>query len=165
MTLVSVVKDVSVIWEFFSHLDNIINIITSSPKRIAELQTTKRNEIEHMLAIGERDSGRRANQIGNLQQSGATRWSSHYESIKSLIDMYAATCKMFEYLSDHSLNERSKADGRRIYKNMTSSEFVFVLHLMHKIMRITDALCQILQRKSQNILIAITFVFTTKTLL
>ena len=42
-----------------------------------------------MLAIGERDFGYGANQIGNLQRSGATCWSSHYEFIKSLIDMYA----------------------------------------------------------------------------
>ena len=93
LTLVFATKDVNVIWEFFSHLDNVVNIITSSPKRIAELQTAQRNEIEHMLAIGERDSRRGANQIGNLQRSGATRWSSHYESVKSLIDIYAATCK------------------------------------------------------------------------
>ena len=52
LTLVSAAKDVSVIWEFFSHLDNVVNIITSSPKRIAELQTAQRNESEHMLAIG-----------------------------------------------------------------------------------------------------------------
>ena len=51
LKLVSTAKDVSVIWEFFSHLDNVVNIITSSPKRIAELQTAQRNEIEHMLAI------------------------------------------------------------------------------------------------------------------
>ena len=39
LTLVSTVKDVNVIWEFFSRLDNVVNIITSSPKRIVELQT------------------------------------------------------------------------------------------------------------------------------
>ena len=71
--MVSAAEDVSVIWEFFSHLDNVVNIITSSPKRIAELRIAQRNEIEHMLAIGERDSGRGANQIGNLQRSGVTR--------------------------------------------------------------------------------------------
>ena len=42
-----------------------------------------------MLAIRERDFGHEANQIGNLQRSEVTRWSSHYESIKNLIDMYA----------------------------------------------------------------------------
>ncbi|XP_073137820.1 uncharacterized protein [Henckelia pumila] len=41
LTLVSAAKDVSVIWEFFSHLDNIVNIVTSSTKRIAELHTAQ----------------------------------------------------------------------------------------------------------------------------
>ena len=41
-----------------------------------------------MLAIEERDFGHGANQIGNLQRSRATCWSSHYKFIKSLIDMY-----------------------------------------------------------------------------
>ncbi|XP_042432588.1 zinc finger MYM-type protein 1-like [Zingiber officinale] len=165
LTLVSAAKDVSVIWEFFSHLDNIVNIVTSSTKRIAELHTAQRNEIEHMLAIGERDSGSGANQIGNLQWAGASRWSSHYDSVKNLIGMYAATCKVFEVLSDYSPNGRAKAEVRGIYRNMASFEFVFILHLMHKIMRTTDTLCQILQRKSQDILTAITFVSTTKTIL
>ncbi|XP_022897843.1 uncharacterized protein LOC111411555 [Olea europaea var. sylvestris] len=42
------------------------------------------------------------NDIGNLQRAGGTRWSSHFSSVKSLIDMYAVTCKVLEYLSDHS---------------------------------------------------------------
>ncbi|XP_074567177.1 uncharacterized protein LOC141823867 [Curcuma longa] len=165
LTLVSAAKDVNVIWEFFSHLDNIINIVTSSTKRIAELHAAQRNEIEYMLAIGECDSGSGANQIGNLQRAGTTRWSSHYDSVKSLIGKYAATCKVFEVLSDHSPNGRAKAEVRGIYRNMASFEFVFILHLMHKILRTTDTLCQILQRKSQDILTAITFVSTTKTIL
>ena len=121
-------------------MNNVVTIITSSPKHIVELQTAQRNEIEHMSVIGEHDSGCGVNQIGNLQQSGTTRWSSHYESIKSLIDIYAATCKVFKYLSDHSPNERSKAKVRGVYKNIASFEFVFILT-------------------------AITFVSTTKTLL
>ncbi|XP_075521436.1 uncharacterized protein LOC142554657 [Primulina tabacum] len=116
LTLVSAAKDVSVIWEFFSHLDNIVNIVTSSTKRIAELHTAQRNEIEYMLSIGERDSGSGANQIGNLQRAGATRWSSHYDSVKSLIGMYTATCKVFEVLSDYSPNGRVKAEVRGIYR-------------------------------------------------
>ncbi|XP_073051207.1 uncharacterized protein [Primulina eburnea] len=165
LALVSAAKDVSVIWEFFSHLDNIVNIVTSSTKRIAELHTAQRNEIEYMFSIGERDSGSGANQIGNLQRAGATRWSSHYDSVKSLIGMYTATCNVFEVLSDYSPNGRVKAEVQGIYRNMASFEFVFILHLMHKIMRTTDTLCQILQRKSQDILTAITFVTTTKTCL
>ena len=68
-------------------MDNVVNIITFSPKDIVELQTAQRNKIEHMLTIGECDSGCGVNQLGNLQWSKATRWSSHYESVKCLIDM------------------------------------------------------------------------------
>ncbi|XP_052209257.1 uncharacterized protein LOC127812770 [Diospyros lotus] len=165
LTLVSAARDVDVIWKFFSHLDNIINIITSSPKRVTELQAAQRKEVERMLAIGERESVSGANQVGNLQQSGSTRWSSHYDSTKSLIDMYNATCKVFEYLSVHFSKGRSRAETISAYKQLKSFDFVFSLHLMHNIMRITDVLCQTLQRKSQDILAAIKFVSTTKTLL
>ncbi|XP_022856185.1 zinc finger MYM-type protein 1-like [Olea europaea var. sylvestris] len=161
LVLVYVAKEVDVIWEFFSHLDNIINIITSSPKRVTELQYAQRIEIEHMLAIGERESGSGANQVGNLQRLGATRWSSHYESIKSLIDMYNATCAVFENLSVHCPNGKSQGEVRGTYKQMKSFDFVFSLHLMHTIMRITYVLCQALQRKSQDILIAMRFISTT----
>ncbi|XP_052203196.1 uncharacterized protein LOC127808670 [Diospyros lotus] len=101
LALISAAKDVSVIWEFFSHLDNVINIINSSSQRISELQNAQRKEVEHMLSIGERESGSGANQIGNLQCAGTTRWSSHYDSVKSMISMYSATCKVLEYLKVH----------------------------------------------------------------
>ncbi|XP_052193863.1 uncharacterized protein LOC127802196 [Diospyros lotus] len=165
LTLVSTARDVDVIWQFFSHLDNIINIITSSPKRVPELQATQRKEVERMLAIGERDSRSGANQVDNLQRSGSTRWSSHYDSTKSLIDVYNATCKVFQYLSVHFLKGRSRAETIGAYKQLKSFDFVFSLHLVHSIMRITDVLCQTLQRKSQDILAAIKFVSTTKTLI
>ncbi|XP_073294543.1 uncharacterized protein [Primulina huaijiensis] len=164
LTLVSATKDVSVIWEFFSNLDNIDNIVTSSTKRIAELHDAQINEIKNLLASGERDSGTGANRIGNLQRAGATCWSSHYESVRSLISMYSATCKVFEVLS-HSPNGRANSEVLGIYRNMKNFEFVFILHLMHKIMRTTDTPCRILQRKTHDILATITFVTTTITIL
>ncbi|XP_073138886.1 uncharacterized protein [Henckelia pumila] len=158
-------KDVRDIWDFFSHLDNVVNMVTSSPKRICELQSTQRREIENLLEIGELDSGRGAHQISNLQQAGATRWSSHYDSVKSLIDMYGATCKVLEHLSEHSPNTSSQAEVGGIYKNITNFEFVFVLHFMRRTLAITDVLCQVLQKKSQDILTAMRFVYTTKNFL
>lgn len=150
---------------FFSHSNNVVNVITSSPKRVSQSQAAQRREIEKLLATRELNSERGANQIGNLQRAGTTRWSSHYDSVKSLIGKYVSTCQVFEYLIEHSLNERSKAEVRGIYRNMASFEFVFILHLMHKIMRITNAFCQILQRKTQDVLNAITFITTTKSIL
>ncbi|XP_022854958.1 zinc finger MYM-type protein 1-like [Olea europaea var. sylvestris] len=131
LVLVYTAKEVDVIWEFFSHMDNIINIITSSPKRVTELQSAQRIEIELMLAIGERESGSGANQVGNLQRSGETRWSSHCDSIKSLIDIYNSTCAVFENLSVHCPNGKSRGEVRDI---LTAVRFVFTTtKLLHKL--------------------------------
>ncbi|XP_073153092.1 uncharacterized protein [Henckelia pumila] len=105
-----------------------------------------------MLEIGECDFGSGANQIGNLQRAGATRWSSHYDLVKSFIGMYSANCKFFEVFSENSPNRRAKAEVRGIYRNIARFEYVFIFHLMHKIIRTTDTLCQIIPRKSQDIL-------------
>ena len=81
---------------FFSKLTTIIILISASPKRHTELHYAQAIEIAHMVATGERETGRRANQIGNLHRSGTTRWSSHFDSICSLIDMYDATIIVLE---------------------------------------------------------------------
>ncbi|XP_075521376.1 uncharacterized protein LOC142554597 [Primulina tabacum] len=48
---------------------------------------------------------------------------------------------------------------------MKSFDFIFILHLMHKIMWITNLLCRALQEKSLDILSAMDYVSTTRTLL
>ncbi|XP_074291590.1 uncharacterized protein LOC141618392 [Silene latifolia] len=48
---------------------------------------------------------------------------------------------------------------------MTSFEFVFILHLMKKILEVSDLLSRALQRKSQDIINSLQLVETTKTLL
>ncbi|XP_052198053.1 uncharacterized protein LOC127804963 isoform X2 [Diospyros lotus] len=114
LALISAAKDVSVIWEFFSHLDNVIKIINYSSQCISELQSAQRKEVEHMLSIGEHESGSGANQIGNLQRAGATRWGSHYDSVKSIINMYSATCKVLEYLKVHCPKASSRAEKKSL---------------------------------------------------
>ncbi|CAN1350334.1 hypothetical protein LINPERPRIM_LOCUS42127 [Linum perenne] len=55
-----------------------------------------------MLANGELESGRGANQMTSLQRAGTTRWSSHLHSVDSMIQMYGATSDVLE---DHQLSE------------------------------------------------------------
>ncbi|XP_022868772.1 uncharacterized protein LOC111388322 [Olea europaea var. sylvestris] len=132
-------EQMAIILRFVNDLDNVINMITSSPKRINELKSSqkKKKEIEHLLEIGERETGSGANQNGNLQRAEGSCWSSHYNFVKSLIDIYAATCKVLEYLSDHSPN------NVRNYRCALSSP----------------------SEKTQDILTAMRFVHTTKTII
>ena len=77
-------------------MTTIIDLISASLTRHIELHDAQAIEITHMVTTGERETGRGANQIDNLHRSGTTRWSSHFDSICSLINMYGATIIVLE---------------------------------------------------------------------
>jgi hypothetical protein len=129
---------------FFSKLTTIINLISASLKRHTELHNAQAIEIAHMIATREREIGRRANQISNLHQSGTTRWSSHFDSICSLIDMYGATITVLESMVQEGSSNSIHGEVGGCLIVMKSFEFIFILYLMHKIMGITDLICQAL---------------------
>ncbi|XP_075521547.1 uncharacterized protein LOC142554755 [Primulina tabacum] len=160
----AVEKEVS-IWLFFSKLNSICNLIHASPKRHGELHSAQRIEVVHMVATGERDTSRGCNQIGNLLRPGKTRWSSNFDSLCSMIDMYSSVITVLENMvNDGASNSiRGEASGALIV--MKSFDFIFILHLMHKIMGITNLFSRALQEKSLDILSAMDYVSTTKTLL
>ncbi|CAN1823706.1 Zinc finger MYM-type protein 1 [Linum perenne] len=80
---------------------NVINLVKSSPKRTTELIEAHQRDLDFMLANGELESGRGANQMTSLQRAGTTRWSSHLHSVDSMIQMYGATCDVLEELNEN----------------------------------------------------------------
>ncbi|CAN1269428.1 hypothetical protein LINPERPRIM_LOCUS13580 [Linum perenne] len=59
-----------------------------------------------MLESGELETGKGANQSTSLQRAGATRWSSHFFSVDSMIKMFAATCEVLQEYQLSELNSR-----------------------------------------------------------
>jgi hypothetical protein len=59
-----------------------------------------------------------------------------------------------------TLSQREEVDSA--YEVLTSFEFVFILHLMKKIMELIYKLCQVLQYKTQDILIAMRLISSIK---
>ncbi|XP_074321977.1 uncharacterized protein LOC141659119 [Apium graveolens] len=151
------------IWELFSMLSHIVNIVTGSSKRLLELHTAYGIEVDNFVASGERETGRGLNRIGNLQRSGSTRWSSHFNYICSLIDKFGSITTLLENIKNCSSSSNSvRGEARGSLKALKSFDFIFVLYLMHKIMGLTDLLCRALQSKSIDILNAMDLVATTK---
>ncbi|XP_060968719.1 uncharacterized protein LOC133036221 [Cannabis sativa] len=68
-----------------------------------------------------------------------------FTKLNSIVNIVGASCKRNE--------------------SLTSFEFVFILHLMKKILEISNILCQALQLQSQDILNAMHLVSSTKTLI
>nr|XP_023922400.1 zinc finger MYM-type protein 1-like [Quercus suber] len=165
LALVTASREVKDVHQFFDHLVNIINIVVGSSKRNDELQHAQSEQVENMIASNEIETGRGANQIGTLQRAGETRWGSHFQSICSLINMFDATCKVINTISEEGANYKQRGDAEGAYQVLTSFEFILILHLMKEIMGITNVLCQALQQRSQDLLNAMHLVSTTKSLI
>ncbi|KAK9743488.1 hypothetical protein RND81_03G242900 [Saponaria officinalis] len=151
LALIAASRYVISVYQFFSKLTFIVNIITSSAKRHDQLQAAHLAEIERLLELEELENGKGNNQIGTVKRVGDTRWGSHFGSLNSLLNMYNASCSMLQtVIKEGKGAQRGEAD--KAYDDMTSFEFVLVLHIMIQILGITNDLCQALQRKSQDIL-------------
>jgi hypothetical protein len=164
LALVAASREAKYVHQFFVHLTSIINIDVGSSKCHAEFQSFQVVEIENKTTSNEIETRRRANQIGNLQQPRDTRWSSHIQSVCSLIRLFHPTCSVLEIISK-GINYAQHGDAKVAYMVLTSFEFVLILHLMKQVMGFTNSLCQALQQNSQDILNAMTVVSTTKLLL
>ena len=102
------------------------------------------------------------NQEQCLQRLGDTRWSSHYKTLKSLVDLFPTVVKVLEFVEeeDKDRTNRDQALGLLVY--FQSFDFVFYLHLMLTILIITNTLSLALQRKDQDIVNAIKCVKSTR---
>jgi hypothetical protein len=164
--LVAASREVHEVHNFFQNANFIINVVSVSPKRNAELLANQAAEITREIELGELDTGRGANHIGSLQRPGDTRWSSHYRSILSLTKMFAATISVLRSIAnDRSVTRYSRGDAAGALKIIVTFDFVFVLLMMEKIMKVTNVLCQTLQKKDIDIINAIGCVCDTKELL
>ncbi|XP_023745466.1 uncharacterized protein LOC111893639 [Lactuca sativa] len=162
--LVAASQGVVALQKFFTRLSFVINVVGASSKRTDQHRDAQAEEIAYKISIDELETGRGLNQIGTLQRAGDTRCSSHRKSVLSLIKMFSPTCEvLLKIIKDGTGSIKGDVDSA--YEAITTFEFIFVLHLEKEIMKITDLLCQSLQRQSQDICNALRLVASTKLLL
>ena len=97
-----------------------------------------------MNANNEIKTKKGANQLGTLQRDGNTRWSSHFQSIYSLLRMFNADCSAINTIFKEGGNYSQCGDAEAAYMTLNSFEFIFILYLMKKLMGITYILCRAL---------------------
>ena len=159
-------REVSLVHQFFSNLSFIINVIVTSPKRLDELHANKGAKVEFLLSISELQTSKGLNQIGTLKRAGDTRWSSHLQSIRSLITMFKSSISVLENISfDKTCKFSQRGDADAALNLLISYDFVFIAHLMIEILQNVNTLYQALQQKSQNIVSVLKLVSTTKRVL
>ncbi|XP_027148735.1 uncharacterized protein LOC113749245 [Coffea eugenioides] len=125
-------QEVIPVEQFFTYLSLLINLISSSCKRVDQLRVARAARITELIAIDELET--------------------EYKDIcYVLIDV-------INY--GNTSTQRSEAD--RVYDFMTSFDFVLVMHMMRDILGFAQVLSQALQCKFQDILNAFKLVSVTK---
>ncbi|KDO46461.1 hypothetical protein CISIN_1g038348mg, partial [Citrus sinensis] len=142
-----------------------LTLVKVSKDRHSELKSIREAKIIDLIASGELEIDIRANQICSLQRPRATLWSSHFTSISRLISMFGVVHEYFKKMICNGSNNDIREEAKGVYDAMSTFKFVFILHLMNKVLGINDLLCQTLQMKSQDILNTIHLISTTKLLL
>ena len=89
------------------------------------------------------------NQETNLKRPGDTSWGSYYGTILNLILMFSTVVDVLEIIKKDGLCNQ-KVETRFIMRSILSFEFVFALHLMKIILRITNELSIALQKKKKK---------------
>ena len=89
----------------------------------------------------------------------------HFTSVSKLIEMFSATLEVLRKMINDDPTRDMRGEAKSAYREMTSFKFVFILHLLDKVIEISYILCRALQTKSLDILNALNYVTNTKRLL
>ncbi|PIA38271.1 hypothetical protein AQUCO_02800149v1 [Aquilegia coerulea] len=151
LTLVHVAKHFTPVFDFFEVISQIITLTGSSCKRKDQLVKLQLEQILKEVESGERLTGRGLNQETSLRRAAETRWGTHYESILRIISMYNAVLNLLRIIEVDGITLDSRKKAESLAYTMNTFDFVFKLHMMRKVLGITNTLSKALQKKDQDI--------------
>ncbi|XP_050233531.1 uncharacterized protein LOC126682018 [Mercurialis annua] len=162
LVVVAIAKHIPVVAEFFTNISMIVNIAGASCKRRDELNKHRDAEILEQLETGELSTGKGLNQPTNLARPGDTRWGSHHVTLVRLLSMWGSALYMLERVYEDAIESEPRGKASALIKLMEDFHFVFILHLMLKLLGITNILSHALQQKDQNIVNAMNLIEVLK---
>ncbi|XP_042056036.1 zinc finger MYM-type protein 1-like [Salvia splendens] len=163
LTIVAVAKKHTSIGSFFNSVTRLCNIVGSSCKRRDVLRESQRAKVVEGIASDEINTGRGLNQEKSLTRPGDTHWSSHYGTLINLMHLFSSINDVLEYVGENGYEDAHRAEALDVQEILNHFEFIFVLHLMRKLLGITHDLSQVLQKKDQDIVNAMNLVKVAKT--
>jgi hypothetical protein len=162
LVIVSVASCCSTFDDFFNYVGLIVTSASSSCWRKDKLIANHRSTILNMLENGEIFSEKGKHQNTNLVRLSDTRWGSHFTTLLRIESMWNSTVKVLSMIHE---DERNLGRAGGLVRKMESFSFVFNMKLMLKVLRITNELSLLLQRKDQNIVQAMSLLIDVKTCL
>jgi len=162
LTLVALAKKDSNVDDFFCLVTNVLNIVGASFKRRDLLWKHQAEQLEELLISGEVHTGRGLNQERGLQRPGDTRWGSHCRTLDNLIVLFPSVIHVLEFTGCECPNYTDRLLAKTLVDTIKKFDFAFMLHLMWKVLMMTNELNFSLQRMDQDIVNAMGFLALTK---
>jgi hypothetical protein len=134
--------------DFFDYVTMIVNLSGSSCKRKDMLLDKQKEVLLAKIEGGEVPTGRGKNQETSLVRPGDTRWGSHYRTLSRIESMWDAVIEVLGIVED-DVRVPCRAGG--LVHQMETFSFVFILKMMLKLLRMTNDLSLLLQKKDQNV--------------
>ncbi|XP_071704889.1 uncharacterized protein [Rutidosis leptorrhynchoides] len=147
---------------FFDKIVVLLNVVCASCKRKDILIDTEKERVEEQIGSGKLETERGLNQELSLTRPGDTRWNSHYDTLVRLVDTFPSVIKVLEFVKEERNSSSNQNQAIGLLKYLKSFVFVFNLHLMLRILGVTNVLSKALRRKDQDILEAVQLVKSTK---
>ncbi|TVU45078.1 hypothetical protein EJB05_04549, partial [Eragrostis curvula] len=151
LVLVAVVRKHEGISDFFSRISDLLTVVSGSAKRRDLIRDINLEEMSKALGCGQLQTG-----------TGDTRWSSHYKTLKSLVDMFPTVIKVLEIVRKEERDWKHRDKASNLLDYFQTFDFALYLQLMLTTLSITNILSQALQRKHQDIVNAIKCVKSTR---
>ncbi|XP_052619725.1 uncharacterized protein LOC128126046 [Lactuca sativa] len=147
LVVVAVAKKHDGVSDFFEQISLVVNVVCASCKRKDLLREQARQRVQKGLCRVELETERGLNQETTLVRAGDTRWGSHFNTLTSLMKLFADVLVVLEFVKvdGGSLANRQQAFG--IFTYFQSYEFVFYLYMMYEILNLTGTLSKQLQKK------------------
>ncbi|XP_016568934.2 uncharacterized protein LOC107867254 [Capsicum annuum] len=119
-------------------------------------------KLEELIISGEVHTGRGLNQERGLQRPCDTRCGSHCKTLENFIDIFSSILYLLGFAARECLNYLDKLTAETLENMIKGFDFAFMLHLMLKVLMITNHLNFLLQKMDQDIVNALKLLNTAK---
>ena len=144
LTLVAVAENHSKIFTFFETIAILSNVVRASCKRRDILREKQVENVIQGICLGEILTERGLNQETTLKRTGDTRWGSHYGTLISLLGLFLYVIDVLLVIKGDGTLAKQRAQADNLLVRTQCFEFVFTLHLIKTILKITNDLSQAL---------------------
>ncbi|XP_059315641.1 uncharacterized protein LOC132066332 [Lycium ferocissimum] len=138
----------------------LVALAKKNSNRVAS--RTSSSKVRGAFILGEVTSSEGLNQERGLQRPCDTRWGSHYRTLDNLIVLFPSIIHVLEFTGRECPNYTDRLVAKSLVSTIKEFDFAFMLHLMWKVLMMSNELSSSLQRMDQDIVNAMGLLALTK---